>query len=190
MTPNAARQALPGRFNIPRLPAARQTLGPAANVVTNASFESGRIDGGWYQCGDVDAYAISEHPYSGRYEEYSGVASGVGEPRGNSGVCQRVTIPPAGLLTVRLYQLSDETAASFAYQEADLLDDSGNIVLNLYRAVNDRARWVLAKWSLSAYAGRTLWLYFGVHGDGYAKLSTQQFVDDVTLTSGASAPSQ
>ncbi len=98
-----------------------------------------------------------------------------------------MTIPRGALLTARLYQLSNEPDASFAYQEGDLLDDRGNVVVNLYKSVNNRAAWVLGRWNLAAYAGRTLWLYFGVHGDGYAKRSTQQFVDDVILT-GATGP--
>jgi len=157
------------------------------NVITNAGFESGSINGGWFDCGDSSAYTTREHPYEGPYDEYSGTRSGSGEPHGNSGVCQQVTIPAGGLLTARLYLLSDEAAATFSYQEGDLLDNRGNVVVNLYKSVNNEAAWVLGSWNLSAYAGRTLWLYFGVHGDGYAKLSTQQFLDDVSLT-GTSLP--
>jgi hypothetical protein len=181
----AQRHAVAGHFNVPRLPAPRPTASASLNLVTNSGFESGSIDSGWYQCGDVNAYATTEHPYLGRYEEYSGVPSGVGEPLGNSGICQRVTIPQAGVLTARLYQLSNERGTAFAYQEADLLDDRGNVVVNLFRAVNNRPEWVLGRWNLDAYAGRTLWIYFGVHGDGYPKLSTQQFLDDVILTGGS-----
>ena len=90
------------------------------------------------------------------------------------------------MLTARLYQLSDEPNTIFAYQEANLLDTGGNVVVNLYKSVNDRAAWVPATWNLAAYAGRTFWLYFGVHGDGYQKLSTQQFVDDVRVTAASS----
>jgi hypothetical protein len=42
-------------------------------------------------------------------------------------------------------------------------------------------------WNLGAFAGRTYWLYFGVHGDGYSSLSTQQFLDDVRLAGSAPA---
>ncbi len=180
-----ARHAVTGHFNVPRQTAFSPVAGPSSNVVTNPGFESGSIDGGWSQCGDVTAYTTTEHPYSGRYDEYSGTSSGAGEPRGNSGICQRVTVPPSGLLTVRLYQLSDESDAALAYQEADLLDGRGNVVLNLYKSVNNKAAWALGRWNLTAYAGRTFWLYFGVHGDGYAKLSTEQFVDDVVLTTAS-----
>jgi hypothetical protein len=197
------RRAIPGHYNVPSVspnpaspsPAATSSATPSAepaatpeNVVTNPGFESSKIDGGWYQCGDVDAYTTATHPYAGAFDEYSGTRSGSGEPLGNSGVCEAITIPPEGLLTAQLYQLSNEADTNFAYQEADLLDDRGNVVVNLYKAVNNKAAWVQGTWNLGAFAGRRYWLYFGVHGDGNVKSSTQQFVDDVTLTGRSSPP--
>ena len=177
-----ARHAVDGHFRIPRLKAAvRRHPDRTGNVISNAGFETGYINRGWYQCGDVSGYVTTAHPFSGSYAEYSGVRGGA-EPVGNSGVCQRVTVPRGGILTAQLYQLSDEADATYAYQEADLLDDRGDVVVNLYRSVNNRSRWEMGQWNLSAYAGRSFWLYFGVHGDGYPGLATQQFVDEVRLT--------
>ena len=122
-----------------------------------------------------------QHPYRGSFDEYSGTRSGKGEPLGNSGICQRVTIPRNGVLTVALYQLSNEPDTLYAYQEGDLLDGRGRVVVNLFKAVNNDAGWVQGRWNLAAYAGRTVWLYFGVHGDGSPHASTQQFVDEVSL---------
>ncbi|MBV8067181.1 MAG: hypothetical protein JO113_04320 [Candidatus Eremiobacteraeota bacterium] len=178
---------MPGRYNVPQPWVWKPTLDFTGNVIANESFESGAIDRGWFQCGDVPAYVVTEHPYRGKYAQYSGTVTGVGEPKGNSGACQRVTIPPNATLIARLYQLSNEGDAMFAYQEADLLDDRGNIIVNLYRASNNDPRWVLGTWNLAAYGGRSVWLYFGVHGDGYAGKSTQQFVDDVVLQTRAPA---
>ena len=177
--PSTVRHTAPGHHNVPAVYVSVPGEGAAINVVANGSFESGKINNGWYQCGDASAFTTKEHPYDGRYDEYSGTPSGHGEPLGNSGVCQRVTIPPDAVLVAQLYQLSDEENAAFAYQEADLLDDRGDVILNLYRSVNDRAGWVRGRWNLDAYAGRTVWLYFGVHGDGYPHHATQQFLDGV-----------
>jgi len=171
---------------VPRVPAASATARNARNLITNPGFESGQIDGGWYQCGDSPAFVTRTHPHNGAYDEYSGTRSGTGEPLGNSGVCQAIAIPAGASLTAHVYQLSNELDTRYAYQEADLLDDRGNVVVNLYKSVNYRPAWVRGTWNLGAYAGRTYWLYFGVHGDGYQKLATQQFVDDVTLTGGTS----
>jgi hypothetical protein len=182
------RQAMEGRFTVPNVRATATPTGMPAGVITNGSFESGKIDDGWYQCGDVSAYTTTLHPRGGTFSEYSGTIGGSGEPAGNSGVCQAIVIPPGGVLTAQLYQLSNERDTSFAYQEADLLDDRGNVVVNLYKTVNYKPAWVKGTWNLGAYAGRRYWLYFGVHGDGYAKLSTQQFLDGVTLTGSSSPP--
>src|SRR5579863_6518061 len=182
-----ARAAIAGHYNVPH---AKPAPGPGAtsNAVSNGGFETGNVDDGWVQCGDAPAYTTREHPHSGVYDEYSGTLNGASEPRGNSGVCQAITIPAGGVLTAQLYQLSNEPNTSFAYQEADLLDNRGNVVVNLYKSVNNRPAWVRGSWNLAAHAGRTYWLYFGVHGDGYEKRATQQFVDDVVLT-GSGAPS-
>jgi hypothetical protein len=179
------RHMVVGHFKVPKW-SARRAPKNNANVITNPGFESGNIDQGWNQCGDERAYIMRDHPFSGVYDEYSGTANGRGEPIGNSGVCQQVTIPPGGVLTAELYQLSNEADTTFAYQEADLLDNRGNVVVNLYSSVNNDPSWVSGTWNLAAFAGKTYWLYFGVHGDGFPSLSTQQFVDDVRLAGNGS----
>ncbi len=180
------RTPMAGHFHVPHAQPSPAPSGKSA-VVSNGGFESGRVDGGWFQCGDEPAYITREHPHSGTYDEYSGAVDGASEPRGNSGVCQAIAIPRGGVLTAYLYQLSDEANTSLAYQEADLLDDRGNVVVNLYKTTNYKTAWMRGTWNLGAYAGHIYWLYFGVHGDGYAKLATEQFVDDVTLTGSGSA---
>jgi hypothetical protein len=42
-------------------------------------------------------------------------------------------------------------------------------------------------YNVAALAGRRLYLYFGVHGDGRAGHYTYQYVDDISLT-GAAPP--
>jgi hypothetical protein len=186
-TQDAQRHAVAGHYKVPNIYVQTSVASrPGDNAISNPGFETGAINDGWFQCGDVDAYVMAAHAYGGRYDEFSGTLNGAGEPLGDSGVCQRVMIPPRGVLTARLYQLSNEGSTTFAYQEADLLDDRGDVIVNLYKAVNDKRAWVLGRWNLAAYAGRTYWLYFGVHGDGYSKSSTQQFVDDVLLASPVS----
>lgn len=184
----AQRHAIQGSFNVPNVRATPAVKDDPANLISNGGFESGRVNAGWYQCGDVDAYVMAAHPHSGAFELYAGTLRGGGEPMGNSGACQAVMIPKGAFLTAQLYQLSNEPDTSFAYQEADLLDDRGNVVVNLYKTVNNKPAWVQGRWNLDAYAGRRYWLYFGVHGDGDAKSSTQQYVDDVMLTGSSSPP--
>ncbi len=156
-----------------------------ANVITNPGFETGRINDGWFQCGNVNAFVVTTHPHSGKYDNLDGKQTS-GEPYGDSGVCQLVTIPTNGLLSAWLYQTSNEVNTDYAWQEADLLDQYGNVVSNLYTTVNNVNGWVQGTWDLSAYAGGQYYLYFGVHGDGYGALTTRQYVDDVSLASAGS----
>ncbi|MBV9233699.1 MAG: hypothetical protein JO030_06630 [Candidatus Eremiobacteraeota bacterium] len=169
-----------------RLPA---TLDAAARpTVRNGDFASRKIDGGWIDCGTAPASVSVAPARPGAFAQYSGMRGGRGEPEGDSGVCQAIRVPRDGLLQADLYELSNERDTRFAYQEADLLDRRGNVVVNLYKTVNNVPRWARGTWNLGAYAGNTYWLYFGVHGDGYENATTEQFVRRVVLTGRASSP--
>jgi hypothetical protein len=65
------------------------------------------------------------------------------------------------------------------------MDANGYTVKMLWQAVDENTGWVQHTVSVSAYAGQTLWLYFGVHGDGYSGAYTILYVDDVSLSSSA-----
>ncbi|MBV8198199.1 MAG: hypothetical protein JO263_08685 [Candidatus Eremiobacteraeota bacterium] len=184
--PATQRHAVANHFSLPPILKAAPSA-PSANVVSNGGFESGKIDGGWIACGGAAAYVTVAPARAGAFAQYSGMRDGRGEPAGDSGVCRAIRIPAGAVLSADLYQLSNEGDTRFAYQEADLLDQRGNIVVNLYRAANYAPRWIRGSWNLGAYAGNTYWLYFGVHGDGYANATTQQFLTNVVLT-GRTAP--
>ena len=49
------RHTVVGHFMVPKQKA-RRSPNYSANVITNPGFESGNIDGGWHQCGDMRAY--------------------------------------------------------------------------------------------------------------------------------------
>lgn len=184
--PYVARRSIQTRVFVPPSAPIR-TFG--ANVVGDPGFESGAF-GIWQHCGNVPSMSIfsTYRAHSGVYSGRSGSTNtGSAEPNGDTGICQSVTIPAGGTLSFWVYQLSGESDTSFAWQEADLLDTAGNRVVQFYKTVANTNAWVQKSFSLSAYSGRTLTLYFGVHGDGYPYLGTIQYVDDVSL-SGTSTP--
>lgn len=157
----------------------------ATNVVSDPGFESGGFTY-WSQCGNVNAKINTSKPHTGSYSEMSGTATT--EPNGDAGVCQQVTIPASGQLSFYVWQSTNETSTAYSYQEADLLDSSGNVLDNLYTTVGNGQAWTLKSYSLTAYAGQTVYLYFGVHGDGTSGYHDLQYVDDVSLTSGSATP--
>ncbi len=179
------------RFDVSRVrrTTTRGAIAPSAtNVVQDPGFESGGTTF-WRQCGNVAATVSNIRAHSGVYSERAGSTnSSTGEINGDAGLCQSVTIPASGRLSFYTYQMSNEAGTAYAYQWALLLDANGAIVAQLYKTVNNTNGWALRSFDLSAYAGRTLSLYFGVHGDGYGGNYTIQYVDDVSLISGAATP--
>jgi subtilase family serine protease len=157
----------------------------ATNVLSDPGFESGGFTY-WPQCGNANAAITTAKPHTGSYSERSGTTTT--EPNGDAGVCQHVSIPTSGQLTFWVWQSTNETSTSFSYQEADLLDASGNVLDNLYTTVSNAQAWVQKSYNLSSFAGQSVYLYFGVHGDGSAGFHNLQYVDDVSLTSGGPTP--
>lgn len=185
---NSARRSVKTVLTPPKsVPTAIHPM--VGNVVLNPGFETGNFSS-WSFCGSssMPPTVSTNHPHSGYYSARMGSTnSSAGEPYGDSGICQYVTIPSSGTLTFWVYRQSDEANTAYAWQEADLLDAYGHRVVNFYYSVNNYTGWVQKSYNLSAYAGKSYWLYFGVHGDGYPLLYTWQYVDDVNL-SGTGTP--
>jgi hypothetical protein len=157
----------------------------ATNVISDPGFESGGF-AYWPQCGNVNAKINTTKPHTGSYSESSGTTTT--EPNGDAGVCQQVTIPANGQLMFYVWQSTNETSTAFSYQEADLLNSSGAVIKNLYTTVGNAQAWIQGSYNVSAYAGQTVYLYFGVHGDGTSGYHNLQYVDDVSLTNGSGTP--
>ncbi|MEA2664191.1 MAG: hypothetical protein QOI11_1135, partial [Candidatus Eremiobacteraeota bacterium] len=173
------------RIRIPQSAAGQVRRTSATNVLQDPGFESAGFTY-WAQCGNVNAAMSTTHPHTGTRSMKAGSASTTsGEINGDAGVCQQVTIPSSGVLTFWEYGSSNESSTTYAYQEAALLDSTGAVVAELYQAVDTTSGWVQRSVSVSAYAGQSLWLYFGVHGDGYTGTYTTLYVDDVVLSGGA-----
>jgi hypothetical protein len=165
---------------------ARHTL--STNLLSDPGFESGGF-ASWSQCGNVNAAMSTTRAHTGTYSARAGSAGSTsGEINGDAGVCQQVTIPASGVLTFWYYGFSNEASTTYSYQEAELMDGNGVTVKMLWQAVDESSAWTQKTFNVAAYAGQTLWLYFGVHGDGYTGNYTILYVDDVSLTGGTSTP--
>lgn len=162
----------------------RHAMDANGNLV-DGGFESGGYTY-WQQCGTVNATIGTWRPHTGKYSQKDGNVS-TPEINGDGGLCQQITVPSGGKITFWLYQGTNETSTAYAYQEADLLDSSGNVLDNLYTSATTTGAWVQQTYDVSAYAGQTVWLYFGVHADGYSSGYIYQYVDDVAWA-GSSTP--
>lgn len=185
----SGRHAVNSRLTVPG-GRARMNPSPMANVIGNPGFETGSFSP-WVFCGssNMNPTVSTNHPHTGSYSGRMGSTnSNAGEPNGDSGICQLIAIPASGHLTAYVYRISDESDTTYAWQEADLLNSSGTRVVQFYKTVSNVAGWVQISANLSAYAGQSLYLYFGVHGDGYPYLYTWQYVDDVSISGGSPTP--
>jgi hypothetical protein len=185
------RQPVPaGTFTVPGSSPVPATVG--ANVIRDPGFESGGFGNGWNQCETAHASPLasitSALAYAGKYSARAGSTDSSREQYGYSGVCQLVVIPSNAVLSAYLYQLTNESDTRYAGQDVLLIDTRGNIVASIADTVANAAHWVLHSYNLQAYAGRQLYVYFGVHGDGASNYYTAQFLDNVSLTGTSPTP--
>ena len=178
-TTQARRIALPSAASQPAL---RKRMDVNGNLA-DGGFESGGFSY-WEQCGNVNAAITTARAHSGTHSELSGTTSAP-EVNGDSGVCQQVTVPSGGRITFWVYQGTNETSTQYAYQEADFLDSSGYVLDNFYMSVASTGGWKQLTYDASAYAGQTVWLYFGAHGNGWTGGYIYQYVDDVAWAGSA-----
>ena len=164
----------------------------ASGALADAGFESGAFGSAWRLCGSGGTPAaaiVNTKAHTGSYSALTGPTSAP-EENGDTAVCQDVQIPANGKLSFWVYQGSNEGSwgTAYAWQEADLLDSTGTVLTQLYKTVDNAQTWVQKTYDLSAYAGKTVTLYFGAHGDGYSSTYAYQYIDDVAITGSSATP--
>jgi len=165
-------------------PSASATSTPTAgNAVANPGFETGAL-APWTTLGN--ASITTTNPHSGTYAAFAGT-SAAPEVKGLSGVEQTVTIPSGGKLSVFLRGVSNDSI-TYADQEADLLDSTGATVFQCYKVLLNAATYAQQSCDVSAYAGRSLTLFIGVNGNGYANAYVGATIDDVVLSGTGVSP--
>jgi kumamolisin len=158
----------------------------ATDVIVNGGFE--RRMKGWQSCGKVAPKITGKHPQAGRYDALTGsLTTTGGDVKGWSSICQRVTIPQNAKLVAYLYDSTNNPSIDDSFQAVGLMNKPGGTVTLLSKAQNDKNKWIRRSFNLSKYAGRTVYVFFGVHGKGQKKFYNTQYVDTVSLT-GTVAP--
>jgi hypothetical protein len=169
-----------------KAPGGAQAFASGTNVIANPGFETGSF-APWTQCGSTTKSSVtSANAHGGTYSALIGSTSKP-EVNGTAGVCQTVTVPAGGTLTFWVYEGTNDTV-SYADQEADVLSTSGSTLTQLYKEAASTNGWVQKSFSLSAYAGQTVQLYFGVKGNGWSSGYIYLYLDDVSLTGSGSTP--
>jgi hypothetical protein len=161
----------------------------AHNLLSNGDFEKGLA--GWSQCGAVAA-TISHHvSHAGASSARMGSTSvHAPEIRGDALVCRKVALPDRATLSYWARGFSSESSAARSWQEAGIIDGTG-AKARFFKSA-ETFGWRPNVVDLSPYAGQTVTLFFGVHGNGSSAHATFLYVDDVVLAAAqpVSAPSE
>jgi hypothetical protein len=154
-----------------------------ANPIVDPGFEAEGAAGAfaaWKDCGTTPAVFESTDVRSGRFAVLL---------NGDAAVCQRIKVPMAA--SVQLDYWAKATAPAVAdkaatYQEVSLYDPltdgKPELVQNIVHDAATTNGFAHYTFDISAYAGQTLLVYFGVHG-GTPASPISLVVDDVSIVS-------
>jgi hypothetical protein len=178
-TPTATPTKTPTSTPTP-VPTATSTPPPGKNLIQNGGFESGTQ--GWTYGGTFSPRRSQAKAHSGNYSLKLGASSG---QSGDSIAYQMVTIPDdvtSATLSFYYWPASNDSS-TYGWQEADIVDSSGNVLQQLFvNTTNDRT-WVQLSFDLSAYEGQTIGIQFLDHEDSDGGwYYTYMYVDDVAVT--------
>jgi phospholipase C len=162
-------------------------LAPSGDVITNGDFESGLAPWSLVGSGTGTAKVVSGIAHSGTHSAFMGTTAPPA-PNGLHGIAQSVTVPASGSLDF-WYMGGTNDTTQYADQEADLTDSSGRVVFQCMKTLVNTTTWTEKRCDVSAYAGRTLNVTFGVNDNGYFSAYVYMYVDQVTLTGGGPTPS-
>jgi hypothetical protein len=156
--------------------------------VSNGGFENGLA--GWSVDIAVPPPVVgTERPHSGANAVLLGTITGTTEPLGDVQISQVMTLDPNSNVTLGFWEwpfTTDSVTFDQEYVRVTPINPPGATVVLMNEARNDQT-YIHREFDLSAFAGQTIKLTFGVHQDGFGDV-TGVFVDDITLTSQHCGP--
>jgi hypothetical protein len=180
-TPTSGVTATATPVNTPTsIPTATPTSPPQSpNLVQNGGFESSSSS--WVYGGVYHPRRGQSVVHGGKYSLKVGTSSG---QQGDSIAYQMVTIPSSAKkasLSFYYWPASNDSS-TYGWQEADVIDSSGNVLQQLFVNTTNDQVWVQMTFDLSIYAGQTIGIQFHDHEDsGGGSYYTYMYVDDVSL---------
>jgi N-acetylneuraminic acid mutarotase len=158
------------------------------DLITNGGFESGFS--GWTIDAAVPPPTVDgTRPHSGTKALGLGTFVGTSEPLGDTQVSQTLSIPGGGSPKLTFWEwplTTDSVTFDQQYVRVTPISPAGATVVLMNEARNDQT-YVLRQFDMSAFAGMTVKLTFGVHQDGFGDI-TGMFVDDVAVVSQNCGP--
>jgi len=156
--------------------------GASSNLIQNGGFETGSFTD-WTVAGEVLPTVTTAQVHSGSYSALLGQTSKP-EVNGNSSIYQTITIPSTAkeaTLTFWYWPGTNDTI-SYAYQECLIENTSGTTLATVLKVASNTKTWTQVTYNLTSYKGKTIRVYFAVHGNGYSPDYVYMYLDDISVT--------
>jgi hypothetical protein len=150
---------------------------PSHNVVANGDFETGSLSS-WTTGGVLLPTIVSSGAHSGTYAAKLGSTSPY---NGNSALQQAITVPAGGGTLTYWYNPHCPDTLTYDQQQAQIRSTSGSTLATVMNVCSNSSVWTQKTFSLAAYAGQTVVLWFNVHDDNWPTDPSYMLLDDVSV---------
>ncbi len=173
--PTPTSIAVPTATPVPPVPTPTPAVPSCTNLLTNGDME---VDSGW----QLSRARYVARPHNGVRSLQAGLDSGQRPGRTTwSSARQRITLPAGKTATLTLWYLPEtDPSPGNDKQYIAVLNSDGTVAKLLLSTLTGAADWQLFQADLSAFAGRTIYIYIGVKNDGLGG-ATRLLADDVAV---------
>jgi hypothetical protein len=161
-------------------------LGCNTGLIHNGGVETGDLTT-WVIDGTIPSPVVTNAlSHSGRFSAFAGGNPPLlqfcgfgGAPSGDNSFYQQFgPVPANATLSFWHWDCNTSFSIDFAWQDAYITDNDGNILQTIYHQASNCQSWVNQRVDLSPWVGQTIGVKFLVHEDGFGDL-TSMLVDDV-----------
>jgi hypothetical protein len=148
---------------------------PPPNVVANGGFETGNYSG-WTTGGQSETVVASGH--SGTYAARLGSTS---PTNGDSTMQQTINVPTGSPALSFWYQPHCPDTLTYDQQQMQIRNTSNAVLATVLNVCSNSGAWTQVTFSMSAYAGTSVILWFNSHDDNYPSDPTYTLFDDINV---------